>query len=343
MTVTTRRTGQEQRRADRSPAITPERRADSSDHRATAWTWVRLGAGVLVLLVLVWRIGTGPFLDGLAMTSPGPLVVATAITALTTLCCAWRWQLVAGRLGVGIRLGPAVAAVYRAQFLNATLPGGVLGDVDRAVAQGRDSGGLGPAIRSVFWERALGQAVQVGLTVALVLLVPSPLRPLGAGAAAAGLAVVLLSMPARRHARLRRVVERDLRAILRPGRVAAAIVLASGLAVTGHLAVFLLAMHVAGVEAPAQVLVPVAAVVLLASGLPLNLAGWGPREGAAAWVFGAVGLGVAAGVTTAVVYGVMALVATAPGAVHLLVRRQRVDPQRTSPTAQPVLEGAGRG
>jgi hypothetical protein len=59
--------------------------------------------------------------------------------------------------------------------------------------------------------------------------------------------------------------------------------------------------------------------VLLASGIPLNVAGWGPREGAAAWVFAAAGLGAGAGVTTAVLYGVMALAATLPGLAVLLV------------------------
>ena len=35
-------------------------------------------------------------------------------------------------------------------------------------------------------------------------------------------------------------------------------------------------------------LVPLALVVLLAGSVPLNVGGWGPREGVAAWVFAAV-------------------------------------------------------
>ena len=64
-------------------------------------------------------------------------------------------------------------------------------------------------------------------------------------------------------------------------------------------------------------LLPLALVVLLAAAIPLNVAGWGPREGAAAWAFAAAGLGAAQGTTVAVVYGVLALVATLPGAVLL--------------------------
>ena len=45
-----------------------------------------------------------------------------------------------------------------------------------------------------------------------------------------------------------------------------------------------------------------------------SVAGLGPREGVAAWAFGAAGLGAQQGVATAVVYGVMVLVASLPGA-----------------------------
>jgi hypothetical protein len=86
-------------------------------------------------------------------------------------------------------------------------------------------------------------------------------------------------------------------------------------------------------------------VVLLAAGLPTNVAGWGPREGVAAWVFAAAGLGGAAGVTTAVVYGVMALVATLPGVVVLLSGYQMTDRARGAPPRRdvPILEEAARG
>jgi hypothetical protein len=57
--------------------------------------------------------------------------------------------------------------------------------------------------------------------------------------------------------------------------------------------------------------------------LPLSIGGWGPREGVAAWAFAAAGLTAAAGVTTAVIYGVLALVATLPGAVLLVASRRQ--------------------
>ena len=64
------------------------------------WTWARLVGGAAILAVLVWRVGAGPFVDGLRLTTAWALAVAVAITSLSTLCCAWRWSLVAGGLGV---------------------------------------------------------------------------------------------------------------------------------------------------------------------------------------------------------------------------------------------------
>ena len=295
----------------------------------TGWGRARLAAGVLVLGALLLRVGAGPFVDGLRLTNAWSLLVATLVTAAATTCCAWRWQRVAAALGVRMDFATAVTAIYRAQFLNATLPGGVLGDVDRAVGHGRATGAVGPSVRSVVWERTLGQAVQLTMSVAILLVLPSPLRGIGVVTAAAAGVILLVAMgtvaTARGAAgRLARAVGTDLRAVLATRRDRTLIAAASAIAVTGHLLVFLLAARVAGVEAPAYRILPLAAVVLLAAAVPANVAGWGPREGVAAWAFGAAGLEAATGVTTAVVYGVMALVATLPGALVLLAGRRTV-------------------
>ena len=60
---------------------------------------------------------------------------------------------------------------------------------------------------------------------------------------------------------------------------------------------------------------PLALLALLAMALPLNVGGFGPREGVAAWAFGAAGLTASQGVATAVVYGALVLVSSLPGAV----------------------------
>ena len=113
-----------------------------------AVAWARLGCGAAILAVLVWRVGAGPFVDGAARAQRlGCRGRVRRSAALTTVCCAWRWRLVARGLGVELPLRSAVAAYYRSQFLNTTLPGGVLGDVHRGVRHGRDVGDVGRGVR----------------------------------------------------------------------------------------------------------------------------------------------------------------------------------------------------
>lgn len=280
--------------------------------RARAWALARLLVGAAILALLVREIGAAPFTDALHRIHPLALMAALLLGLATTVCCAWRWTLVARALGVPVPLRTAVAAYYRSLFLNSTLPGGVLGDVDRGVSQGRRVGRVGRSLQAVVLDRAAGQVVQVAVT-AVVLLVPaSPVRawaPLVALGAAALVAVALVL--GRRWGLLAREVW--------PG-----LLLASVAVVVGHTATFLVAARSAGVDVSTSRLLPLALLVLLAMAVPASVAGWGPREGAAAWVFGAAGLGAAQGVTVSVVYGVLALVSTLPGAgVLLLAWRSR--------------------
>ena len=90
----------------------------------------------------------------------------------------------------------------------------------------------------------------------------------------------------------------------------------------GQVLTFLVAARAAGVTAPTGTVVPLALLALVAMSVPLNVAGWGPREGVTAWAFGAAGLGAAQGVSAAVVYGVLVFVACLPGAVVLLATRR---------------------
>ncbi len=304
----------------------------------TAWTCVRLGGAALTLAVLVWRLGTGPFLDGIRTIDARALVAATFIALLTTLCCAWRWKIVARGLGIDLPLRSAVAAYYRSQFLNVALPGGVVGDVHRGVSHGRDVSDVGLGLRAVAWERSAGQVVQAILTVVILLALPSPVQssmPLVSIAAVVAVVGIVLVARARRVegssplARVHRAVAGDIRDGLLARRAWLGIAIASALAVVGYAVTFMIAARTAGSTAPPSRMLPLALLVMLAMVLP-SIGGWGPREGVTAWAFGAAGLGADLGVATAVVYGVMLLVASLPGAAVLLaswIRRTR-SPER---------------
>jgi glycosyltransferase 2 family protein len=324
--------------------------------RRRAWAGARLLGGVLILAVVVWRVGLGPFLDGLRGLGPGTLLAALAIGALITVCSAWRWRAVAAALGIGMPLPGATAAYYRSQFLNSALPGGVVGDVHRGLRHGIDVDDLGRGLRSVFWERVAGQVVQAAIALAVLLTLPSPVHAAmpavaTAGAAAAGI-LLLTGRGVVRHGPVRlagalRAAAVEARGVLLQPPAVRPVLVASLFVVGGHLGMFLLATRAAGVHGTPQQLLPLALVVLLAAAIPLNVAGWGPREGAAAWVFSATQWGAGAGAAVATAFGVLTLVAVLPGAVVLLAGRRQPRPRavrpagiRRAPMAEVVHSGS---
>ncbi|AEV83963.1 hypothetical protein ACWT_2478 [Actinoplanes sp. SE50] len=302
------------------------------------WAWVRLLGGAGIIVLVLWRLGTGAFLDGLRVLDAGTLALAFGIGVVTTVLSAWRWCLVARGLGLKLSLRDATADYYQALFLNAALPGGVLGDVGRAVSHGREEGDVGRGVRAVVLERTAGQLVLLVVGGAVLFTVPSPvLTVLGehgetvAVVAGTVAVVALLTVGVLRRARRGSVklagATRTGAAEIRSGLLARrnwpGVLFASAMVLAGHLATFLVAARVAGNGASLLRLAPMLLLALLAMGIPLNVGGWGPREGVLAWAFGAAGLSAEQGVTIAVAYGICAFVAAAPGAIVVAVRAAR--------------------
>jgi hypothetical protein len=184
---------------------------------------------------------------------------------------------------------------------------------------------VGRGVRAVVLERTAGQVVLIVAAVAVLLTGPAVSQVRGIVltvlAVAVGLALAVLA--GRRWARdgsgWRRMAD-DMRAGLLARAAWPGIAALSAAALAGHVTLFVVAARAAGATAPVTELVPLVVLSLLAMGVPVNVGGWGPREGVAALLFGAAGLGAALGLTTAVVYGVLALVSCLPGAGILLVR-----------------------
>ncbi|HEX2131152.1 MAG TPA: lysylphosphatidylglycerol synthase transmembrane domain-containing protein [Actinophytocola sp.] len=288
------------------------------------WAWAKLFVGAGIVAALMWKVGADGFVAGLRVISAAEVAAALGIGLVTTVLCAWRWCLVARRLGLRLPLPRALGDYYRALFLNSVLPAGVLGDVHRAVRHGRDEGDLGAGVRAVVLERMAGQAVVVA--AGLVVLLTSPARDVGLVVLAGVAAVVVAYLAARRWtgtgSRWRRTVD-DVRVGLLARGAWPGVAALSALALAGHVTLFLIAMRAAGATQSLEQLLPIVVVALLAMGLPVNVGGWGPREGVTALMFAAAGLGAAQGLTAAVAYGLLGLVASLPGAL-LLVRRERV-------------------
>lgn len=306
------------------------------------WPWLKIVAGVVIIGVLLWRLGTGAFVDGLSEINLWGVVAALGIGFLTTLFSAWRWCIVAGRLGLKLSLRTAVADYYRALFINAVLPGGVLGDVHRAVQNGHDTGDVGRGVRAVVLERTGGQLAILAVGVGVLLtdptliakvigdIVPAPAAIVIGVLLVVAAAIVLATssrLPRWRNALARTLV--DVRRSLLSHQSWPAILVLSAATLAGHLSLFVVAARAAGATASIGQLLPLLVLALIAMGLPINVGGWGPREGVAALAFAAAGLGATQGVTTAVIYGVLTLISSLPGAAVLVLQRVH---RSTAPT-----------
>ena len=301
---------------------------------------VRTAVGLTLLVAIAVRVGAEPFVRGLAAVSPAAIGAALALTAVATAAASWRWRVIAARLGLRLGWAEAIVAYYRSQFLNTVLPGGVLGDVDRAVAHGRGVSQIAQASRAVAIERSAGQAVQ--LVIAAVALVS-----LGLSAYAPAVGVLLLvlvvacaavAVAAGASVRVRAVIQRELttlRIALGDLRTLVTVGAASTVVVAGHVATFVVACLAVGVAAPPERLVAVALIAVLAASIPLNVGGWGPREGAAAWAFAALGLGAATGIAASTAFGVLAMIAVAPGALVVAASALRARRARTARLVAP--------
>ncbi|OLT30665.1 dolichol-P-glucose synthetase-like protein [Nocardiopsis sp. CNR-923] len=287
-------------------------------------------AGAAILAGVVWWFPAAAFTSAFAVVDASAVLVALGVGAYTTVLSAARWWVVARGVGLRLPFARAVGDYYRAVFLNAVLPAGVLGDVHRAVSHGRYAGDVGRGVRAVVLERVAGQVVLAVTGAALLFALPAALfgpglRAVGVSAgvivAAAALVGAGLVLGRRRRPRWWRVL-RDTAVDARAGVLArgAEVVGLSVAALAGHVGLFVFSASVAGVSAPVAQVVPLVVLSLLAMSLPVNVGGWGPREAVTALAFGAAGLGAEQGVTASVVYGLLALVSGLPGAAVIVVR-----------------------
>lgn len=258
----------------------------------------------------------------LADLQVGWLALGLVISVLQVGALAWRWRYTAGRLGIDLPLGNAFSEYYLGIFLNQLLPGGVAGDVARAWRHARGDVPGAPAVKAVVLERASAQAVMTLVAAGSVLLLPwasGPIRLALAASLAGSLALLLsaLARPPSPHSPLGRLRADVHRAVL--SRAALPTQLVSAVLVVGsYVLVFVLAALAVGVDAPLPSILPLVAPVLMTMLIPVTIAGWGVREGAAAGLWGLAGLAPEEGAAISVTYGLIVLVSSLPGS-HALI------------------------
>jgi len=274
---------------------------------------------------LVFWLDPGKIFAEIGNLSPAWLALALAISFVQTCLSAWRWRFTAGRLGLSLSPARALTDYYLAGFINQILPGGVLGDAWRAQRHARRSGRKGAAWRAVILERASGQTIVVVLAL-LAVLFHEPWRQASATilfwAVVVVSIVILMVLFAWRRMRNQLqwigqfqadAYQALFRADAWPAQVASSLLI-----VLSYLLVFAAGARGIGIAVPLPELLLMALPILLAMLVPVSVAGWGVREGAAGLVWWLSGLAPEQGVAAAIAYGLLVLLGSLPGAIVLL-------------------------
>lgn len=233
-------------------------------------------------------------------------------------------------------------------FFNQVLPSSVGGDPVRVYHAYRAGLGLDKAINGVMLER-------VSMVLALVLMVtalqPALAERLGEGAvlwvfpllSLAGIAgVVVMMLLDRMPPALRRWrVVRGLGHLAADGRrvflspVNALLVLSSG--ALGHanlsIAVWVMALGM-GIDLALMDCLVLIPPVILATTLPISIAGWGVREGAMVTALGFVGVAAEGALVLSVPLGLLAILTSLPGGLVFLLSGERTRPEEAETLIQ---------
>lgn len=280
--------------------------------------WIKLALSAFALGAVLWWADAAAVWARLQAVDPMWVVVAVAAITVATLAMAHRWTCVARSFGLQINYPTAVREYYLGQLINSLLPGGVAGDMARAV-RARHGADLKSAAQSVVAERVLGQTAMfllmfAGFACALVL--PGGVTwngidgaVLGA-VAVAGLVAWLLS---RRSDASGRFVRRTAGLLRSP-----VLVLHGAITTICLIAAFYACARATNVSIPPEGWATLIPLTLCAMLIPLSVGGWGWREGAAAALFPLVGHPASAGIATGITYGLVLLVAVTPALALLL-------------------------
>lgn len=278
---------------------------------------VKLSVSVALIVLALYFTESAGVLQHLRGADIGWLCLSAACLTVVTVLMAMRWKLVAKRLGLHLQLRLAIREYYYSNLLNQIIPGGVVGDISRAVRQ-KDRSSLKQAALSVIIERLVGQCVllailALGLVVTLLLpggIVWPVATPwlLGLGIVAAVLALIGLS---KSHGVgfLRSLAE----TLGDPVQLLLSTLISVGL-ITG----FYACARATGAFLPLEAFFTTVPLVLTAMIVPLSIGGWGWREGAAAILFPLAGASASAGIATGIAYGAILLITALPALAFLL-------------------------
>lgn len=281
---------------------------------------IKLAVSIGCLAVLLWWTNAAEVLAQLRGADMKWIALSLLALTVATFSMADRWKTTASAFDIRFSYAFALREYYLAQLINSALPGGVAGDVTRAV-RARGAADVIRAAQSVMAERMLGQVAILGLMYAgFTITLAMPAGPDWTRLSL--LALVVLTgcgstawLVSRRDIETGRFVQKVLKLIPQP-----VILLHCAITTLCLIFGFYACARAIGTIIPAAAWATLIPLILCAMLIPLSVGGWGWREGAAAALFPMIGAPASAGIATGVTYGVVLFVAALPAAAILVAQ-----------------------
>lgn len=311
-----------------------------------------LGLKVAFTGVFLWAILSRVSLHDVLERARGISAITIGLVVLLLLLhvviSAVRWRLVLKMLGESVAWRTVINGTLLERFVNQVLPSTISGDVGRVVTVNRETTSTRNSIMSVLFDRALALggivfAVALGLPLSLslfpnktlqaVLLITTFVSALGI------LLVVLLPPSLWEHLGKRKWLKQPM-AVIERGRwllTKRRFYLAGlGMSLAAQLLLvvaFQLLARDVGVSLSFWEACAAVPAIILFSLIPLSIAGWGAREGAAVVLLGFLGASAADAVAASVLYGLLSLLVACLGApVWLLMDAMKDDAKKGNVT-----------
>jgi uncharacterized protein (TIRG00374 family) len=297
---------------------------------------VGISLGLLVLL-LRWS-DRGELIATFTSLQIPLFLLSLAIYLGLQVICSYRWQqlLRAEKIHEGF---PRLLRLYfEGTFFNLFLPTSVGGDLVRGYRLSR-SYAPSVAYASIFVDRLIGFSVLLGVAAmalaleptarqdpALVLLILLGLGGfiLGVGIALNGrIAASLFLLLSRMHLhRLHGILERFYQAVLQYRKHHQALLKATVLTLPvqgGLILIYYLLARAVGLQIPLEFFILFEPLVVLASMLPISVAGLGVREGMAVYLLGKIGVAPAAALNVSLSFFLLMALGSLPGGAAYLL------------------------
>jgi uncharacterized membrane protein YbhN (UPF0104 family) len=309
---------------------------------------ILISAGLLALVAV--SVDWADVVDRLSDASWGWFVLATGLVLAAFAVAAVRWQILLNGAGLHPRLRDSLRAYAIGAFANNVLPTGFGGDAVRAWLIAPRGQALARALTSVAIDRLTAFACLLPIAWLGVLLagdaLPGSLVALLAATTAGCVAGAVVAVALLRRRGLGRFLPRLLRpwatevaqTLRRYGRdrerIGEVVVLGLAFQVLIVLATWLLS-EALGLAIEVEILAVVLPLVLVATLMPISIAGFGVREGAFVALLAEVGVSSADAVLLSLLTVASIALASLPGGVALALRHERLE------TTEEILEDTG--